>query len=222
MITLCYVEDDPAIAHSVKEYLEQRDFLVTVWATIEEAKEAVKADPPQIVLLDRNMPDGQGSIFCRWLRARWERMPIIFLTVLGDSHDIVSGFSEGADDYVVKPFELEVLHSRILALLRRTVPVEGMKLTCGDIVIDKERVAVYQGQEEVALSQPEYQLLLLLMENKGKTVLRSQILEQVWDVNGSFVNDNTLTVTMKRLRTKLGSAAHIKTVRSFGYRMEDA
>lgn len=151
----------------------------------------------------------------------WKELPVIFLTVRGESQDIVAGFSDGADDYVVKPFELEVLHSRILALLRRTQRVKETSLFCGDIVLDREKIAVYCGLEEVALSQPEYQLLLFLMENKGRTLMRSQILERVWDMNGNYVNDNTLTVTMKRLREKLHHPACIKTVRSFGYRMEE-
>lgn len=151
----------------------------------------------------------------------WKELPVIFLTVRGESQDIVAGFSDGADDYVVKPFELEVLHSRILALLRRTERIKETNLSCGDIVLDREKIAVYCGLEEVALSQPEYQLLLFLMENKGRTLMRSQILERVWDMNGNYVNDNTLTVTMKRLREKLHHPACIKTVRSFGYRMEE-
>ena len=133
----------------------------------------------------------------------------------------VAGFQNGADDYVVKPFELTVLYSRILALLRRTKAVRESKLFCNDLVIDKEKLAVYYQQEEIPVSQPEYHLLLLLMENKGKTVTRKQLLEEIWDSNGNYVNDNTLTVTMKRLREKLHNPPCLKTVRSFGYRMED-
>ena len=143
------------------------------------------------------------------------------MTVRGDSHDIVAGFQNGADDYIVKPFELTVLYSRILALLRRTKAVRETKLFCNDLVIDKEKLAVYYQQEEIPVSQPEYHLLLLLMENKGKTVTRKQLLEEIWDSNGNYVNDNTLTVTMKRLREKLHNPPCLKTVRSFGYRMED-
>ena len=167
------------------------------------------------------MPDGQGDRFCRGVRSEWKQLPLIFLTVRDDAKDIVAGFSDGADDYVVKPFELEVLYSRILALLRRVNQVKETSLYCDNILIDTEKVAVFCNQEEVVLSQPEYQLLLLLMENKGKTLMREKLLEQVWDMNGSYVNDNTLTVTMKRLREKLRNPACIKTIRSFGYRMED-
>ena len=221
MTTIYYIEDDPSIAHSVKEYLEQRDFRVTIYTTIADARSAVKALIPQMLLLDWNMPDGQGDRFCRWIRSEWKQLPIIFLTVRDDAKDIVAGFGDGADDYVVKPFELEVLHSRILALLRRVNQVKETRLYCDNILIDTDKVAVFCNQEEVALSQLEYQLLLLLMENKGKTLMREKLLEQVWDMNGSYVNDNTLTVTMKRLREKLRNPACIKTIRSFGYRMED-
>lgn len=127
---------------------------------------------------------------------------------------------------MVKPFALEVLYSRIQALLRRTGNVAKRYLSCGRIVIDVERRTVfcYGGEEsggQILLSAAEYQLLLYLMQNKGKTVTREKILEQVWDVNGNYVNDNTLTVTMKRLRDKLGQPACLKTVRSVGYRMEE-
>ena len=167
------------------------------------------------------MPDGQGSELCRWIRERRADLPIIFLTVRGDSHDIVSGFQYGADDYVVKPFALAVLHSRMLALLRRAGNTGESKLFCDDLVLDKEKMAVYHGQKEIPVSQPEYRLLLLLLENKGKTITRNQLLEEVWDSGGNYVNDNTLTVTMKRLREKLHNPPCLKTIRSFGYRMED-
>ena len=221
MTTIYYIEDDPSIACSVKEYLERHNFHVTIYTTIADARSAVKAMLPQLLLLDWNMPDGQGDRFCRWVRSEWKQLPIIFLTVRDDAKDIVAGFSDGADDYVVKPFELEVLYSRILALLRRVNQVKETSLYCDNILIDTEKVAVFCNQEEVVLSQPEYQLLLLLMENKGKSLMREKLLEQVWDMNGSYVNDNTLTVTMKRLREKLRNPACIKTIRSFGYRMED-
>lgn len=221
MTKIYYIEDDASIALSVKEYLEQYDFRVTVYDTIAEARAAINKMCPQLVLLDWNMPDGQGDRLCRAIRSEWSELPIIYLTVKGDAKDIVAGFGDGADDYVVKPFELTVLHSRILALLRRAGQTGQARLCCDDIILDKEKLSVYLGKEELALSLPEYQLLLLLMENKGKTVMRGQILEHVWDSNGNYVNDNTLTVTMKRLREKLHNPACIKTIRSFGYRMED-
>lgn len=221
MIDLYYVEDDPGIAGTVKEYLEQKGFRVTICATFARAKQALQAHVPALVLLDWNMPDGRGDSLCQWIRSCWKELPVIFLTVRGDSADIVSGFQSGADDYVVKPFELEVLHSRILALLRRTRDTAGQYLSCGGIVIDRGRRTVSCQGEEINLSVSEYQLLLYLIQNKGRTVTREKILEQVWDMNGNYVNDNTLTVTMKRLRDKLSQPPCLKTVRSVGYRMED-
>lgn len=167
------------------------------------------------------MPDGHGNSLCQWIRRNRKELPVIFLTVRGDSNDIVSGFQNGADDYVVKPFELGVLYSRILALLRRTGNVAEQDLSCGGIIIDQNRRTVSCHSEEINLSAAEYQLLLFLMQNKGKTITREKILEQIWDMNGNYVNNNTLTVTMKRLRDKLHQPSCLKTVRSVGYRMED-
>ena len=222
VIDIYYVEDDETIAQSVKEYLEQRECKVTILMTVADARQALRIHIPTIILVDWNMPDGQGSELCRWIRKRWSNLPVIFLTVRGDSQDIVSGFQDGADDYVVKPFELEVLCSRIRALLRRVERINETSLFCDNLLLDKEKMTVFCEQKEIILSQPEYQLLLMLMENKGKTVTRKQLLEQVWDSNGNYVNDNTLTVTMKRLREKLHNPSCLKTIRSFGYRMEES
>ena len=216
-----YIEDDVNIAQSVKDYFEQLNYKVSVFSMIEDAKKALLSYIPTIVLIDWNMPDGQGDNLCLWIRSRWEDLPIIFLTARSDNHNIISGFQNGADDYVVKPFSLEVLHSRILAILRRSTKKEKHRLSCDEITLNKDRLAVFYNQEEVVLSSPEYQLLLTLIENKGKTITRKQLLEQIWDNTGNYVNDNTLTVTMKRLREKLHNPTCLKTIRSFGYRMED-
>ena len=221
MIEVYYAEDDEIIGKSVKEYLEQQNCKVTVFKTIADVRSALINHLPAVVLLDWNMPDGQGNELCGWVRERWNALPIIYLTVRGDSYDIVKGFQSGADDYVVKPFDLTVLYSRILALLRRAEGVVGTRLVCDDLMLDKKKTAVYYQQKEIIISQPEYRILLMLMENKGKTITRSQLLEHVWDCSGNYVNDNTLTVAMKRLREKLNNPACLKTIRSFGYRMED-
>lgn len=221
MTTIYYIEDDESIAQSVRTYLENRSCRVAVFQTIDAARQALQKQLPMLVLVDWNMPDGHGDTLCRWIRTNWKELPVIFLTVRSDSRDIVSGFQNGADDYVVKPFELEVLYSRIQALLRRTGNVCSQYLSCDDITIDQNKMLVRCGSEEVNVSPSEYQLLLYLMRNKGRTVTRESILAQVWDVNGCFVNDNTLTVTLKRLREKLHQPSCLKTVRSVGYRMED-
>ena len=221
LFEIFYIEDDVSIAQAVKEYFEQLNYKVSVFPMIEDAKKALLSYVPAIVLIDWNMPDGQGDDLCRWIRSKWEDLPIIFLTARSDNHNIISGFQNGADDYVVKPFSLEILHSRILAIIRRSSKKEEHRLSCDEITLDKDKLAVFYNQEEVVLSSPEYQLLLTLIENKGKTITRKQLLEQIWDNTGNYVNDNTLTVTMKRLREKLHNPTCLKTIRSFGYRMED-
>ena len=221
MIEVYYAEDDEAIGSAVKQYLEQQNCKVAVFDRVADIRKALLSHLPTIVLLDWNMPDGQGNALCLWIRERWKALPIVYLTVRGAPHDMVAGFQTGADDYVVKPFDLAVLYSRILALLRRAEIATDTKLFCDGLMLDKEKTAVYDGQKEIAVSQPEYRILLILMENKGKTITRTQLLEQVWDRSGNYVNDNTLTVTMKRLREKLNHPACLKTIRSFGYRMED-
>ena len=221
MVELFYAEDDAHIAGVVKKYLEQKNFKVVIYNTISKVRRALEIHVPTVILLDWNMPDGRGDSLCQWIRGRWKELPIIFLTVRDDSHDIVSGFQNGADDYVVKPFELSVLYSRIQAVLRRTGNVAAQYLSCDGIKIDLNRRTVTCDTEEIDLSVSEYELLLYLLQNKGKTVTREKILEQVWDVNGNYVNDHTLTVTMNRLRNKLHQPSCLKTIRSVGYRMED-
>lgn len=222
MIDIYYIEDDESISGLVKEFLSRRGYRVSIFPTIAAAQQALHQTLPALVLVDWNMPDGSGSTLCQWIRSNWKELPVIFITVRGDSRDIVSGFQVGADDYVVKPFELEVLLSRIQALLRRTKDVTKRYLSCGSISLDKEAMRVCRGPEEVSLSPLEYQLLLQLLENKGRTVTRQSLLETIWDSNGNFVNDNTLTVTMKRLREKLHQPECLKTIRSVGYRIEGA
>lgn len=223
MTTIYYVEDDWDIAENVKTYLQIRQMEVHLFYSIADAKQALLRKCPDLLLLDRNMPDGNGDELCKWIRRLWgNQLPILYLTVRGETADIVQGFQDGADDYVVKPFELEVLYSRILALLRRSGQTKETRLFCDHLSLDTDKMSVFWEQEEILLSQPEYQLLLLLMKNKGKTVTRRQLLEQVWDSNGNYVNDNTLTVTMKRLREKLHNPTCLKTIRSFGYRLEES
>ena len=221
MIDIYYVEDDKMISQAVKEFLEQRGYRVSVFPTVTGAKEALLRMRPAIVLVDWNMPDRNGNLLVQWIRSKWKELPVIFLTVRGDSCDIVSGFENGADDYVVKPFELDVLLLRIKALLRRTGDVSKQYLSCGSISLDMKKMSVHYGAEEIRLSPSEYQLLLYLLQNKGKTVTRRTLLEEIWDSSGNYVNDNTLTVTMKRLREKLHQPVCLKTVRSVGYRMEE-
>ena len=221
MIDIYYVEDDENISRTVKTFLERQGYKVSVFRTIADVKQEMTNTCPDMALVDWNMPDGSGNALCQWIRSVFRELPVIFLTVRGDTDDIVSGFRNGADDYVVKPFELEVLLSRIRALLKRAGNMSKQYLSCDAVSLDRKRTAVYCDSQEVHLSPSEYQLLLYLLQNKGKTVTRGLLLEKIWDSNGNYVNDNTLTVTMKRLREKLHQPACLKTVRSIGYRMEE-
>lgn len=221
MTTIYYVEDDRSIAGTVKEFLEQKGYKVSAFQTIAAARQAIMENCPALVLADWNMPDGSGRELCGWIRRNRKELPVILLTVRDESRDVIAGFQNGADDYVVKPFELDVLLLRIQALLRRVGDVSGRYLSCGQVSLDQDKQCVFLGTEEILLSFLEYQLLLCLLQNKGKTVIRGMLLDRIWDSNGNYVNDNTLTVTMKRLREKLRKPAYLKTVRSIGYRMEE-
>lgn len=221
MIEIYYVEDDENISLAVQKFLGRQGYRVLVFPTIASAKQAFKKDRPALALVDWNMPDGTGESLVWWIRSNWKELPVIFLTVRGDSRDMVSGFQNGADDYVVKPFELEVLLARIKALLRRTGDVSGQYLSCGEISLDQNKMLAFCGSEELPLSPSEYRLLFYLMKNKGRTVKREKLLEEIWDGSGNYVNDNTLTVTMRRLREKLHQPGNLKTVRSVGYLLED-
>ncbi len=220
---LYYAEDDRELACLVKEYLETKGWRVACFDTSASLKEALEQKLPQAVLADWNLPDGTGLQLCRHIRSRWSRLPVILITVRDDPRDMVEGLEEGADDYVTKPFSPEVLHSRLRAVLRRVRVPDGQEqaLSCGPILLDQEKMKVFCQGKEVSLSQPEYQLLLLFLTHQGQTLTRARLLEQIWDQNGCFVNDNTLTVTIKRLREKLHNPSCLKTVRSFGYRMEE-
>ncbi|MBU3876178.1 response regulator transcription factor [Faecalicatena sp. AGMB00832] len=224
MIQILLVEDDENISFGIKAALKRKEYACTSCTTIEEAKR-VFTDSFQLVLLDLNLPDGTGYEFCSWVKER-SQMPIIFLTVRDDVKDITRGLDMGADDYITKPFHIAVLESRIAAVLRRigseqnTEEKKGL-LSCGDIQLDTEKMQAYLDGSPVDLTALEYRLLYVMMENKGRTLPRNLILEKLWDAEGNFVNDNTLTVTVKRLRKKLLDTKYIVTIRGIGYRMEE-
>lgn len=220
MKNIFYIEDDVDIAKSVKTYLESKGFFVSVFSNISTAKNNIIKKMPALCLIDINLSDGNGKDLCKWIRKSYPELPVIFITIKNETQDIVSGFDNGADDYITKPFELDILYSRICALLRRSKNSDKI-YTCNNILLDENKLKVFLNDTEISLSSMEYQLLLVLIQNKNATVTRQQLLKSLWDDNNNFVNDNTLTVTMKRLREKLGNPTCIKTIRSFGYRMED-
>ena len=220
MKKIFYIEDDADIAKSVKSYLENKEFLVSVFDDISSAQIAIKDSLPALCLIDINLSGENGKELCRWIRKNYPELPVIFITVQNETKDIISGFNIGADDYITKPFDLDILFSRINALLRRSKNADKI-YCCNDILVDDTKLKSFFKGKEIYLSSTEYQLLLILIKNKNATVTRQQLLKSLWDDNGNFVSDNTLTVTVKRLREKLENPPCIKTMRSFGYRMED-
>ena len=221
MSTILIVEDDVNINEMLKVALQKEGYSCIQAFSGTEGRLVLSQEEPDLVLLDLMLPGMSGETLLEEIRQTKRAVPVIVLSARDEMDSKVDMLLSGADDYVVKPFDLVVLYSRILALLRRTEGVTHTKLFCDELMLDKEKTAVYNGQKEIVVSQSEYRILLILMENKGKTITRNQLLEQVWDRSGNYVNDNTLTVTMKRLREKLNHPACLKTIRSFGYRMED-
>lgn len=213
------VEDDETIAFGIRSVLEKKGYRVITCSDIAEGKSLFSSETA-LILLDLNLPDGSGYDFCRWVKER-DDTPVIFLTVRDDAKDITKGLDLGADDYITKPFQTAVLESRIRAVLRRVPKTDAELLVCGSIRIDKKGMKVCVDGKEVILTNLEYRLLLMLTENKGCILPRGLILERLWDDDGNFVNDNTLTVAVKRLREKLAKPSCITTVRGIGYRMEE-
>lgn len=221
MLTILLVEDDETISFAIKRFFVQKQVQTICCTTIEQARASL-TPAIGLALLDLNLPDGNGYDLCRTIKSMAD-IPVIFLTARDEEQDIVQGLDMGADDYIVKPFQLSVLWSRIGAVLRRTADsADGATLLCcGEIRADNAASRVWSGGQEVSLTVGEYRLLLALLQNKNRTMTRAALLERLWDMGGEFVADNTLTVTMKRLREKLHNPACIRTLRGLGYRMED-
>lgn len=221
MLTILLVEDDETIAFAIERFLQQKQVQTICCTTIEQARAAL-TPAIGLALLDLNLPDGSGYDLCRAIKSV-ANLPVIFLTVRDEEQDIVQGLDMGADDYIIKPFQLSVLWSRINAVLRRSGDGAGQTkmLCCGKIRVDSAAGRVWNDGQEITLTAGEYRLLLALLQNKNCTMTRAVLLERLWDMGGLFVEDNTLTVTMKRLREKLGNPASIRTLRGLGYRMED-
>jgi two-component system, OmpR family, response regulator VicR len=222
MLSILFVEDDATIAMGVEYSLKQDGFQVSLASRLKEARDLFKRQPFDLVLLDLGLPDGSGYALCKEIRAAGDT-PIIILSARDEEASIVLGLDLGADDYITKPFRLRELISRMKAVLRRRGPVEAgdRTLTCGDVTIFTQQAKVHKNGHEVLLTALEYRLLLTLILNQGRVLSRGQILGSIWDVDEDFVNDNTLTVYIKRLREKLEDDPQnptlIKTVRGLGY-----
>ena len=219
------VEDDAMIVEGLKLSLTQEGYQVRTAATKAEALAVLngaEADQIQICLLDVMLPDGNGYELCSAIRKK-SNVPILFLTACDDEVHTVLALEQGADDYITKPFHIRELMARMKAVLRRTqgMPVESVLHQVGANQINLQTAKVYRDGQEVGLTAMEYKLLLVLLRHRGQLLSRQQLLGILWDDAGDYVNDNTLTVYMKRLRNKLDDreGAYIETVRGMGYRL---
>lgn len=217
-------EDNEAIVLGLKYLLEQEGFETVVAGSVAETKKILQRLDFEMALLDVMLPDGDGFELCRWIQER-KKLPVIFLTAREEEGDVVKGFELGAVDYVMKPFRNRELISRIRNGLRRNVNSEAevKLLRCGDLSLNPETGKVFVKGGEVALTKLEFRILSAMIAHPGKIFSREEILAAVWDLYGNYVNDNTLSVTMKRIREKIGDedGSKIKTVRGMGYRLEE-
>ena len=217
MKTILIVEDNEAIIKGLKYLLEQEQFQVIACKSIEETMNIIGKQDIDLVVLDITLPDGSGYELCEYIK-KYTNTPIIFLTAREEEQDVVKGLDMGAEDYIIKPFRNRELVSRINNVLRR-FNTESNKITYKNIQINLEEKTACVNGIDIGLTALEYKILVLLFMNIGKTVTREQILEKIWDVAGNFVNDNTLTVYIKRIRNKLGFADCIKTIKGIGYQI---
>ena len=219
MFTILLVEDSETIIMGLKYALEQEKYNVKIAKNVIDAK---KEDGYDLVLLDITLPDGNGFELFKEIKQKND-VPVIFLTARDEETNVVKGLDLGAEDYVVKPFKVRELISRIKVALRRYNKIVQNLIECKGITIDTENREVKSQGEIVELTGLEYRILLMLFTNKNKLVTREMLLDKIWDVAGNFVNDNTLTVYIKRIREKIGDSEGkiVKTVRGIGYRVDD-
>lgn len=218
------LEDDNAIGIGLSYSLKNEGYSVTIAKTVEEALEIIRNKSFTLYILDLTLPDGSGYDVCTQIKKQGD-LPVIFLTAYDDEVNVIMGLELGADDYISKPFRVKELLARIKTVLRRynKDTADGM-INIGNIRINTNEAKVYKDSKEVILTAMEYRLLLIFINNRGIVLSRQKLLEDIWDVAGDFVNDNTLTVYIKRLRDKIeedpASPNFIKTVRGLGYILE--
>ncbi len=218
MYKILVLEDDVMIASGLMYAIESEGYEPYLAGTVQEAKDHISRTSFDLGILDMQLPDGRGMDIGRLLKE--DDIPVIFLTVEDDEQGIVKAFENGADDYVVKPFRIRELLARIGRTLNRNTQNKENTIRIGNLKIDPSAGKVYAGDEVIELTALEYRILLIFAKNKGNLLTRSQILDKIWDVDGNFVEDNTLTVYVKRLREKLGGNINIETVRGIGYRVD--
>ncbi len=223
---ILFVEDDRIIASGLCYSLTQEGYSVTHCLNVEDANKRVDENDFDLALLDLSLPDGSGYEICKRIKKKGD-IPVLFLTAIDDEVNVVMGLDMGADDYITKPFRIRELLSRIKSVLRRYDRIEHAKalIEFNGMTIDTAKAKVYKADQEIILSSLEYRLLLIFANNPGQVLTRNQLLEALWDFAGEFVNDNTLTVYIKRLREKIGDDSQnphmIKTIRGIGYKGGD-
>lgn len=217
MAKLLLLEDDIALNHGIALSLKGNDCEIVQCFTVREAKEQLKKQSFDLILLDINLPDGNGFDFCKEIR-QTSRTPIIFLTANDLEIDIVTGLELGGDDYITKPFSLMVLRARVSALLRRmSEDTLAHVVKIDQYKFDFEHLEFFNGDEKVQLSLTEQKLLKVLIQHKGLTLPRATLVDKIWSNEGDFVDENALSVTINRLRKKLNANSYIKTVYGIGY-----
>ena len=217
MANIFLLEDDKILSKGISIALEKDEHTVTAVYGYMEALQKYQSQRYDLFLLDINLPDGSGLKLCQKIRETSET-PVLFLTANDTEEDMLDGFSAGCDDYISKPFPLEVLRKKVLAVLKRTGRGNS-RIRYRDLEIDTDKCIILMKEQQVHLTATEYKLLCYLIENKGRVVTKAMLLEQLWDIDGNFVDDNTVRVNIKRLRQKLNDEKqeYIVTVFGMGY-----
>ncbi len=218
------LEDDEAIGIGLKYSLENEGYTVTIATSVKSAFEIINKEKFVLYILDLTLPDGSGYDVCKKIKSIGD-FPVIFLTAYDDEVNVVMGLELGADDYISKPFRVKELIARIKSVLRRYNRESKGIIKIGNVLINTNKATVFKNGQEVILTAMEYKLFLILLNNRGNILSRNKLLEYIWDVEGDFVNDNTLTVYIKRLRDKIeddpSAPMIIKTIRGLGYVIEN-
>ena len=220
MSRILLVEDDTMIASGILYALETEGYETNHATGIKDAENLIEQYNFDLAIIDMQLPDGTGFDVSEIFKNN--ATSVIFLTVVDDENTIVRAFDEGAQDYIVKPFRIRELLARVRRILSANIK-NGEKdniIYMGHAAIHTDEAKVYVNDKSIELTALEYRLLLIFASNKGLLLTRQQILDKIWDADGNFVEDNTLTVYVKRLREKLGEAIHIETVRGMGYRVD--
>lgn len=217
MANIFLLEDDKILSKGISIALQKDNHTITTAYGFLEALQEYKKQKYDLFLLDINLPDGNGLDFCRKIRETSE-IPVLFLTANDTEEDMLDGFGVGCDDYISKPFSLEVLRKKVQAVLKRTIN-DNTQIKYKDLEVETDKCLVLLKGKEIHLTSTEYKLLTYLMQNKGRVVTKAMLLESLWDIDGNFVDDNTVRVNIKRLRQKLNDEKqeYIVTVFGMGY-----